>query len=330
MIAFTPALDPLGHTAPLDQRARFPLLGLPLEVHSNSPAVIAAAERSFGRWRALAPDLVEPGDPLVVRLVVHPAGAGEQAASPGGEFVQRVHGACFIAASGANLLTARPDRGEALGFVTPELVADDRQFRYHALECLALLLASWRDRTPVHAGAVVWDDRAILLAGPSAAGKSTLCYACVRAGFQLLSEDVVYVGLRDGLRLWGSPERIHLLADARERFAELADRAPQIQANGKPKLAIDVDDLGPDRRRYSAERALVCLVQRHEGRASALTPIAADPVVAALGRDLEPGFDLHRRAVEVAGALAEGGAYQLRVGRDLDGAVALLRRLAQS
>ena len=327
MIAFTPASDPLGHTAPLDQCARFPLLGLPLEIQSNSPAVLAAAERSFGHWRALAPALIAQVAPLIVQLIVHPAA---QAPTPGCnvEFVQRVYGASFVAASGANLLTAQLDRGVALAFVTPELVADDQQFRYHVLECLALLLASRRDRTPVHAGAVVWDGRAVLLVGQSTAGKSTLCYACLREGFQLLAEDVVYVGLHEGLRLWGNPDRIHLLADARDRFSELANYEAHIQANGKRKLAIEVAALGPDARRHSVEQATVCLLERHEGWESSLTPIASQLAIDALSRDLEPGFDLHQRAADVADALARGGAYRLRMGRDLGGAVALIRRLA--
>ena len=71
-ISFIQATDPLGHTAPLDFTVRLPLLGLPLEFRSNSPAVIAAAEQSFGCWRDLAPELIEPNDPLIVDLIVHP------------------------------------------------------------------------------------------------------------------------------------------------------------------------------------------------------------------------------------------------------------------
>src|SRR5436305_6486133 len=97
---YTPATDLLGHTAPLDQSARFPLLGLPLEFRSNSPAVIAAAEQSFGRWRDLAPELIELRDPLIVDLIVHPAQADDHCASPQAQFIHRAHGDCFIAASG--------------------------------------------------------------------------------------------------------------------------------------------------------------------------------------------------------------------------------------
>src|SRR5262245_57872735 len=132
-VAFTAAREALGHSAPLEHRARFPVLGVPIEVSSNSPAVIEAAERYFGPWRRLEPDLVEPLPPRQVRVVVHPAGppaSGRAGGQRGGaprhaSFVRRVHSGCYLAASGSNVLMAQMDRGEALGFVTPELVADD-------------------------------------------------------------------------------------------------------------------------------------------------------------------------------------------------------------
>jgi hypothetical protein len=329
-IAFTPAGDLLGHTAPLDQRAQFPLLGLPLEFRSNSPAVIAAAEQAFGRWRALAPELIEPVAPTTVDLIVHPAQLNDCNTAPLAQFVQRVHGACFVAASGANLLTARRDLGQALGFVTPELVADSAHFRYNVIECLGLLLASWRDRTPIHAGAIAHAGRAVLLVGASGSGKSTLCYACARAGLRLLAEDVVYVGLRDRLQLWGNPWRIHLLPDAPRFFPELANRPVQIQANGKRKLAVDLADLEGALLHSSAQRAVVCLVRRRQGQASTLTPVEGQAAIDALSQNLEAGFDLSSSTAAVAKALVAGGAYQLAVGSDLDKAVGLLREMLEA
>jgi hypothetical protein len=330
-ILYTPATDLLGHTAPLDQRARFPLLGLPLEFRSNSPAVIAAAEQSFGRWRDLAPELIAPNDPLIVDLIVHPAqGNDDRPIVPQAQFTQRVHGDWFIASSGANLLTARRDHGHALAFVTPELVADKAHFRYNVLECLALLLASWRDRTPIHAGAVAHAGRAALLFGSSGSGKSTLCYACARAGLGVLAEDVVYVSLRDRLQLWGNPARIHLLPDAPQLFPELIDRPVQIQANGKRKLAVDLAELGTTLLHCHTGGAVICLVRRQAGHASTLTPIEPQVAITALGHNLEAGFDLSSSTNAVAKALATGGAYQLDVGSDLAAAVELLRAMLEA
>jgi hypothetical protein len=328
-IRYMPATDLLGHTAPLDQRARFPLLGLPLEVRSNSTDVIAAAQHAFGRWSDLAPELIAPSDPLVVDLVVHPASAADTPLAPQAPFIQRVHGDWFIASSGPNLLTARRDHGHALGFVTPELVAEHAHFRYNVLECLALLLASWRDRTPLHAGAIAHASRAALLFGASGSGKSTLCYAWARAGLGVLAEDVVYVGLRDQLRLWGNPCRIHLLPDAPRFFPELSGRPAQIQANGKRKLAIDLTEMKAPLHYCHTGSAVICLVRRQSGRASRLMPITPQAAVDAISHKLEAGFDLSSSTHTVAEALAAGGAYQLNVGSDLAEAVELLRAMLE-
>jgi hypothetical protein len=323
-IHFTPAADPLGHTAPLDHRASFPLLGKPLEVRSNSANVIAAAERSFHRWRALDAASIEAAEPCVVSVVVQ-AGGTQRAAQHG--MIVRVHSECLVATDGANLLTAQLDRGFALGFVTPELVADEARLRYNVLEMLALSMVAWHDRTPVHAGAVVRNGCAVLLAGQSMAGKSTLCYACLREGFQLLAEDVVYVSRRGGMRLWGVPWHIHLLPDAARLFAELADVPAVLQPNGKRKLAVETSTFGADRPRCYAERAVVCVVERQAGAESALEWIDPCVPVAALSYDREAGFDLYGDTRMVAESLAAEGAYRLRVGSDLAGAVALLRGL---
>jgi hypothetical protein len=344
-IPYTPATDPLGHTAPLDYRAAFPLLGKPLEVRSNSPVVLAAAERAFGRWRDLDAQLIEPIEPCVVDVVVHSSplsmvsgqllhntpdvgpSNGQGPHTRGTPFAVRVHGGTLIAGDGANLLTAQLDRGRALAFVTPELAAREAWLRYHVLEMLGLAMAAWHDRTPLHAGAVVCGGRAVLLTGRSMAGKSTLCYACLRDGFQLLAEDVVYVSRRRGLLLWGVPWRIHLLPDAARLFSELADVPAIPQPNGKVKLAVETAAFGADRARCHAERAVVCVVERREGAASALEPIDAQIAVAALSYDREAGFDLYSDTRAAAEALVAGGAYRLTVGGDLAGAVALLRGL---
>ena len=356
-IPFTPATDPLGHTAPLDHCASFPLLGVPLEVRSNSPAVIAVAERAFGGWRGLEPELIEDCEPCVVNLIVHddrrpttddrrptnlyesqelePPSPISHLPSPNHAtrstpFTMRFHSDCFLGTDGDNLLTAQLDHGFALGFVTPELVAEEAHLRYHALELLALALVSRRDRVPVHAGAIVRRGRAVLLAGHSMAGKSTLCYACLREGFQLLTEDVVYVSRRHGLRLWGVPWQIHLLPDAVRHFGELVDIPSALQANGKRKLMVETTAFGSDRARRHAERAAVCVVERAGGVTSTLEPIEPRAALKVLSGNPESGFDLNSEMIASAEALVAGGAYRLRAGSDLAGAVALLRELTQN
>ncbi|HMQ35093.1 MAG TPA: hypothetical protein PKD53_30525 [Chloroflexaceae bacterium] len=330
-IPYTSATDLLGQTAPLTFALKVPLLGVPVVYSSNSPAVIKAAGRALAIWRDLPPELVAPGPPARVAVIVHPIGPGDPKVPPAERFVFRAHGDSFLAASGGNLLGAQMAASVATAFVTPELAADEPNLRHNVIECLGFLLVSHRDRTPVHAAAVVRGGRAVLLAGPSAAGKSTLCYACVRAGFGLLAEDTVSVSLEGGMRLWGHPSRIHLLPDAPRLFPELAGLAPRVQANGKLKLAVDVAALGPDRLVTHADRAVVCFVERAAGQASRLAPMDAGEAAAALSDPREPGFDLLRdRAPTVAHALTAGGAYRLTVGADPAAAAALIAHLAES
>lgn len=324
MIEYDPAINALGFGAPLQHQLQLPLLGVPLQIRSNSASVVAAAERSFSQWHTLQPEHIADAAPLVVTVVVHPA----DQPTPAQPWVHRVHGAQYLAASGANIISADMASGTALAFVTPAFAADDLAFRYHVLECLGLLLTSWRDRVPVHAAAVGHAGQVLLLAGPSTAGKSTLCYACARAGFQVLAEDVVYVQQHPRLRLWGNTRRIHLLPDAPRLFPELADHPVVLQANGKRKLAIDLSAFGPDTVLRHVEAATVCLIERHGNAASSAEPAPPATIRHALAAHNEPGFDLHARA-DVADALAAGGGFRLLVGSDLDQAVAVVRRLLQ-
>jgi len=327
-MTYAAAGDPLGHTACLAHRAAFALLGVPLEIRSNSPSVIAAAEQAFGQWRGLAPELVVPVEPAIVSVVVHPVAPRLLDGEPRA-FVQRVHGRCFLASDGVNMLTAQYDQGRGLAFVSPELLLRGDELLQNVLQLLALLLVTQHDRVPLHAGAVVQDGLAILLAGPSTAGKSTLCYACLRDGFQLLAEDAVYVSRRPALRLWGLGRNVHLLPDAVRFFPELADVPAQHQPNGKFKLTVDTSRFGPNRTVRHAERAVVCLVERHSRAETLLEPIDPGLAIAILSANQEPGFDLYEGTTAVAEATVASGAYRLTVGHDLTRATAALRTLTQ-
>jgi hypothetical protein len=298
---------------------RYPLLGIPLELHSNDAHVLAAAAEAFSPWLRWGNELPDSSELLRVEVQVRPA-----TERPKGQFTWHHQGNWHIASDGPHVMSARPDIGEAIAIITPALAEDRPNLRYNVLECLGLLLASFRDRTPVHAGAVVRNGRAILLVGPSGTGKSSLCYACVRAGFQLLAEDVVYVGLRNSLSLWGCPWRLHLLGDAPRFFPELAGLPVTTQANGKQKLSLHLETIAPNSAQPYATQASVCIVERSSTGKSTLEPMSSDEAYHRLTSNREPGFDLHRSIEDVAAALVSGGAYRLQMGYDPNIAVKLL------
>jgi len=316
-----------GHTAELAWRATFPLLGVPVEIRTNNARVYAAAKAAFDEWHKLPANLVRAQPPAKVDVVVHEL-EGAQPPGDARPFVYRSHGSRFLGSDGVNHLSAELDRGEAVAFITPAMVKRGAELRQNVLHLLALLLVTQHDRVPLHAAAVVLDGHAFVLAGPSTAGKSTLCYACARDGFQVLAEDAVYVAREPTLRLWGMPRQIHLLPDAVRFFPELASVRPETQPTGKFKMTIETARFGHERPILHAERATVCVVGRHDGPQTLIEPLAAGEAVRVLSADREPGFDLYDGAPEVAERLTASGAFRLIVGSDPCAAPQALRSFA--
>jgi hypothetical protein len=65
--------------------------------------------------------------------------------------------------------------------------------RYFFLESMGFQHIASRFTTPVHGACVVRNGRGVLLMGDSGVGKSTLSYACARAGWTFVSDDASFL-----------------------------------------------------------------------------------------------------------------------------------------
>jgi hypothetical protein len=297
--------------------ATFRVLGLPLRVESSSPRVIAAAHDAFGD----AEEAGAAGPVARIRINVRPGGADDAGpvshGSPRRQLLILSSPGCRGYAD--NLL------GEAVAEVGEGLLDDAEHFRCGVLEALALFMLARRDRDPLHAGAVVRDGTALLLAGRSGVGKSTLVYAAARAGLQVLSEDAVYLQL-DPFRVWGAQRYLHLTPGSERFFPELEGVRPRLLANGKTKLALDLRVHAPAAGCASAGRAGVCLLAR--GPAPGIERLGAEEVVDALTAAPEPGFDVYAQTVGARVRLAaRRGAWRMTLPPDPADAVPMLHRM---
>jgi hypothetical protein len=320
-------MDSFGFNAQLTHTTTFPLLGKCLQVRTNSTDVLRIAHQTFGHWllqsdQIASSHLIAPATDTL-RLDVIAMDGSQDELHP---FTHRLHAHTFIASSGPNMMTAQLDRGHAIAFVTSSLVAKELHLQKQVLDTLGLLLTTQHDREPIHAGGVVWQGKAILFAGKSKAGKSTLCYACVRAGFALLAEDVVYIQRQPELGLWGHSTHIHLLPDAPRFFPELQHTHIEELPNGKTKMAVPV----PNQLRFATQASL-CIINRHSEsppRHSSVEPLAAEDALAALFEGVDEGFDLYPQARMVAAdLLSRNRAYHLKLGSDLHQTVTLLKQI---
>jgi hypothetical protein len=327
-LSFHAAHDPFGRTAPLVERASFPVLGVPLEVRSNAPSAIALAESAFGPWRRLDPSLIEPRSrrpPARLDIVVHEAGDD---APPPASLVLRRHGPVFAAGAGANLFVTVLDRRHAVAFVTPSALADAAWADWHVL-AWGRFAVSLIDRVPIHTAAVVGRRRAVLLAGPSGAGKSTLCYAGASAGLGVLSDEVVHVSLERGLRLWGLSPAVPLDPAASRWFPELHALTPVVRANGKRRVMAPLPgSAGPPRLTHGGT-LVTCRIER--SRSEDYGVVRMDDAETGDLFTLEPGFDQmpEARPAAVAALLAQP-TFVLRSGGDPTRAAAVVARLADA
>jgi len=321
-VDFIPVTDPLMRDPRLDFVVELPVLGIATRFETNSGYVREVVEEAFGLWRGLAPAAdTATAEPLRVRLVVFEAEEGVET----GAVIRHL---CpdpvrVLVHSPGSLAVVDPARREAVAYVSTALAADRAHFRREFLEAVALALITHFDRHPVHAAAI-GRDRAVLLAGPSGSGKSTLACLAHAAGLGVLSEDIVWVQLEPRFRLWGKPDRLHLLPETAALFRTLVARGAPVTVNGQRKIAIAIE---PGNARFAADDAVVCLLERGAGQ-PALARLTSEQVQDALGRDPAAGFDrLAHRLPAAIDALSRHGGWRLRLSQDPREALPLLRRM---
>ncbi len=294
-------------------------MGFRLRLDSNSPAILAAAETSFGRFGPTQPS--ESPD-FTFRFFEHDLDDG-----PPGKPVFKMEGPLFYQSTGRDsTLAGDVERGLAYGYFSPATVADEVAFRWNFLELAFFRMLEGRGLMGVHGAALVKNGRAILLRAQSGGGKTTLAYAAARSRYQALAEDVVWLDQTRG-RWWGMPWSFHLLPDARQLFPELAGYEPVLQTNREMKLEVDLETIRPGSTTVSAEPGPVVFVERLPGGQSRLEPISAAEARAlwpAAHTGMEMTLPHHAACLE---RLLLQPVYRFYFGDDIERGVDLLEEL---
>lgn len=306
-------------TAGTDRTIRLPVLGVRTLFVSEDPAAIAAIRDAYGAWSAYD-DIDSPldGEDPVVRIEVR---AGPDVPEPGPGPAHRLPEPTRLVVAAPGVAgEADAARGTSHAVIAGEVLGDRERLVHEVLDPLTLFLLGRRDRQPVHAAAIVRGGTALLLAGPSGTGKSTLTYAASRHGFSVLADEPVYVQLRPRLRVWGRRPRVHLPPDARMLFPELAAVEPRPLPTGKTKLVLDLDE-GP----RCADRAVLCLLSRQPGGSAGIETVDPEAAVRTLTARLDPGFDLFADSIgERIARVAAAGAWVVHLTDDPRDALPLL------
>jgi hypothetical protein len=219
---------------------------------------------------------------------------------------------------------------DAVVYVTPALLADRAHFVYSVLHTVTFPLVDTYDRYPVHAAVVARGPVALLLAGPSGTGKSTLAFVAHRSGLRVLSDDVCHVQTKPVFRVWGElPGQVYLTPRAGARFPDLAGHAPTLVANGVLKLHVQFPYSWsePGGRAPMASTVGVCLLERDGGRAR-VAPAGEAEITTFLreGMGIAPVM-LGSGVDEALAGVAMGGGWKLSLSDDPADAIPLIEEM---
>jgi hypothetical protein len=223
--------DPTLSTFDLPLRRRFFPFGFPLDLETNSTEVIQAAQEGWGHFS-------KAFDQTPVRLTLAVTDSDSVPPGPCSTFRSREH-LMVLVADPENFLTLDFNCGFAFGWITRAVAADHPFLRYRFLSAAAHMLIEQLALAPLHGALLTRNGQGVMLCGDSLAGKSTLAYACARAGWVYVSDDGTYL-VRDRADRYaiGDPHTIRFREDARHLFPELADQLPAVRPNGK--IAIEM------------------------------------------------------------------------------------------
>jgi hypothetical protein len=315
-------LDPLLQGVDLPLRLPVFPLGFPLELATNSPAVIECARSSWEEYPQLFDErplrmrvIVEPGDPPVETLL--PA-------------VYRAQGHLFtVVCDRANQAVCDLERGIGAAWLNENTTSDPGYLRFYVLEAMAYATLTSLHLTAIHAACVAIDGRGILLCGRSGAGKTSLAYACARRGFAYVTDDVASLVRKRGDRMvLGKPFHFQFREDAGDLFPELRGRLAEIAPHGKPSIEVKSPELGVQACLQCRVEAIAFL-QRGEANAVCLKPIGQEEARQRLAAELPiltP--QSHEEQLRSLDVLMAAGAFELRY-QDLDEAVERLRALIE-
>ena len=224
----------------------------------------------------------------------------------------------------------RPRSGGALVSVVESQPHNLFIASHFVLTILLLEILRRRGWYSLHAAALSEGRRAILIAGTSGVGKSTLSIALLRAQFDYLSDDMVFLRtMGDRLVARGLVEDVDVSDETIRYFPELDFLLHRAKADAFPKRHVCPDEVYGTRLIGEAQPAALILPRISENGTSAIVQIDSDEALLEIVPNVllteEHTSQSHLRVL--AELVKQTGCYRLDTGRDFARIPTLLRGL---
>lgn len=313
--------DALLSDMELPLRKVFYPLGYPVEIITNDSAVLQAASESFGHAR-----LSRSGVALQLRFGIAQAGS-ECPPEP----TRRQYNHLFsLVADVDNQALLDLKSGSSFAWLTKATVLNRLYFRYNFLEKVVYLMLGASVVTDLHAACVGNNGKGILLFGDSGAGKSSLAYACARAGWIYTSDDTSYL-INDSVlpRVIGHSHRIRFRPSAKALFPELKRFELTPRLEGKPSIEVAISDLPIAHAAAETGVHAIVYLNRLPSAAGSLVTLPRGTATHRACRDLYTAGEIRAKHKTVLEVLSSVPTYELRY-CDLDQGIRALDLLSRS
>lgn len=225
------------HDVSLPKSATFFPIGFPVEIRTNSDAVLRAASES---WSSFEQTYAEA--PIVLSLAVTDVEQDRAPQRP--QFRSHLH-LMSIVSDAHNQVLCDLSRGCASGWITRRVAEDTAVTRLRFMESSVMMLLVQAHLAPMHSALIAKNGIGVALCGESFAGKSTLSYACARSGWTYITDDGAYLVRKDRNRYAaGNPHIVRFRADAKDLFPELERFRVARRVNGKQGIEVRTSELG--------------------------------------------------------------------------------------
>ena len=314
--------DPMLARASMPLRERFYPLGFPLEIETNSEEVLTAAAAS---WQGFVKLFDTP--PVRMKVGVRESRNSECPPTPTSRVQEHLHSSI---ADGENFAISDLSQSFSTISLTTAAVAHRSYLRYFFLEGMAQSHLSSSHTTAVHAACVELEGTGILLCGDSGAGKSSLAYACARAGWTYITDDGSYlVNNRTDRLVVGNCNQMRFRPSAVELFAELKGREIMQRAQvGKPSIELNTSPLRNIAVSPTSHINHVVFLNRRNARRQELVRFPTEVAKYSMLQVLFGLPSVRKIQTGMIDNLLNSGALELRYS-DLDWAVDRLARLAE-
>jgi hypothetical protein len=253
----------------LTRSATFYPFGFPAEIRTNSEMILEQFDLLWSMFEKRFDT-----KPIVTDVHVVATDSTECPPAPAYRYLPKTLTAI---ADADNYCVADLAQGRTRMVVSTAALRYPLYLRQFFLECAAGGHIATNHVTPVHAGCVVLDGRGVLLCGDSGAGKSSLSYACARAGWGYVADDASFL-LNGGSKrmVIGDCHKVRFRPSAAELFPEIDGMEITPRAEGKPSIVVPTATMVHVTRRESAHVDYVVFLNRHAAGPQQLLPYRKD------------------------------------------------------